>query len=39
MSIWVREPVTRALEKNLEVKATVKFTDPSAQLFGEDSAL
>ena len=34
-----REPVTRALEKNLEVKATVKFIDPSAQLFGENSAL
>ena len=30
---------TRALEKNLKVKATVKFIDPSAQLFGEDSAL
>ena len=30
---------TRALDKNLKVKPTVKFIDPSAQLFGEDSAL
>ena len=43
-----REPVflggksrntTRTLDKNLKVKPTVKFIDPSAQLFGEDSAL